>query len=197
MYLNGVTVGIPNLLYNVNDTYESFTNKDTDVPYKSIRDINEGNYKKYTIQTFDHWSRPDSSIVHSTTTGKSVVPKNCQDILSAFYYLRNHLLTSNLVVGDTLVVETYFDDERYTLVVRFLGHEVVKTKLGNIRCLAFLPVVITGRVFKSHDDMTVWFSNDRNFLPVRVRFNIFVGAVYCDLIEYKGLLHPFSSKITR
>ncbi len=54
-------------------------------------------------------------------------------------------------------------------------------------CMKFMPVVITGRVFKTKDDMTIWFSNDANLVPIRVRFEIFVGSVYCDLIEYKGL----------
>jgi hypothetical protein len=53
--------------------------------------------------------------------------------------------------------------------------------------MKFMPVVITGRVFKTKDDMTIWFSNDANLVPIRVRFEIFVGSVYCDLIEYKGL----------
>jgi len=193
LYLNGKTVGIANALYNVNDIYQSFTNIKTDLPYKAIRDINEGRYSKYTIQTFDHWSRTDSSIVNSTSTGDIVVPKNSHDILSAFYYLRNHLISGPLKVGDTLVVETYFDDEQYTLRVRFVGYETVKTKLGKIECLKFLPIVITGRVFKNPDDMVVWFSKDKNFIPIRIRFNIVVGAVYCDLIDHKNLLHPFDA----
>jgi hypothetical protein len=89
--------------------------------------------------------------------------------------------------------DTYFTDEKFPLIVRFKGVEKVKTKLGEIECLKFMPVVLTGRVFKSKDDMTVWFSNDKNFVPIRIRFELFVGSVYCDLIDYKGLLYPFSS----
>jgi hypothetical protein len=193
LYLNGITVGLANVLYNVNDTYQSFTDSETDLPFKAIRDIKEGRYKKYTVQTFDHWSRADSSIVTSTSTGKVVVPKNSHDILSAFYYLRNHLLSTSLKVGDTLLIETYFDDERFPLIVRYLGNEKLKTKLGQIDCLKFLPIVITGRVFKSRDDMTVWFSNDKNFIPIRIKFDIYVGSVYCDLVSHKGLTHPFDA----
>lgn len=191
LHLNGKTVGVANALYNVNDIYQSFTNVQTDLPYEAIRDINEGRYTKYTVQTFDHWSRADSSIVQSTSTGEVVVPKNSHDILSAFYYIRNHLLSNPLTVGDTLLVETYFDDEQYTLRVRFMGYETIKTKVGKVECMKLIPIVITGRVFKNPDDMIVWFSKDKNFLPIRIRFNLFVGAVFCDLIEYKGLLHAF------
>ncbi|MDX9848138.1 MAG: DUF3108 domain-containing protein [Tenuifilaceae bacterium] len=193
LYLNGKTVGLANVLYNVDDTYQSFTNPSTDLPYKSIRDIKEGSYKHYSEQIFDHWTRSDSTIVYSTKVGEVLSPKNSNDILSAFYYLRNQLVGANLKMGDTLVVQTYFSDEIYALRVRFMGYENVKTKLGTINCIKLVPIVITGRVFKNKDDMTVWFSNDKNFLPVRIRFNIIVGAAYCDLIDYKGLMHPFTS----
>lgn len=188
-------MGLANVLYSVNDTYQSFTDLETDLPYKSIRDIKEGSYKHYSEQVFDHWSREDSSIVYSTKVGQVLAPKNSNDILSAFYYIRNHLMWNPLTVGDTLVVETYFSDEIYTMRVRFMGYEDIKTKLGKVNCLRLVPIVITGRVFKNEDDMTVWFSNDKNFLPIRVRFNIIVGAAYCDLIEYSGLMHPFSSML--
>lgn len=193
LYLNGKTVGVANMLYNVSDIYQSFTNPDTDLPYKAIRDINEGRYKHYSEQVFDHWSREDSAIVHSTKVGTVLSPKNSNDILSAFYYLRNNLIWKPLKVGDTLAVQTYFTDEIYTLMVRFQGYETIKTKMGPVNCMKFLPIVITGRVFKSQDDMTVWFSNDKNFIPIRIKFDIFVGSVYCDLVEYSGLMHNFDA----
>lgn len=192
LYLNGQTVGMANVLYNVDDTYQSFTSIETDLPYKSIRKIKEGRYKHYSEQTFDHLTRPDSTIVHSTKMGEVLSPKNSNDILSAFYYLRNQLVGRKLSVGDTLVVQTYFTDEVFALRVRFMGYEDIKTKLGTINCIRLVPIVLTGRVFKDKDDMTVWFSNDKNYLPVRIRFKIIVGSVYCDLIEHKGLLHPLT-----
>lgn len=193
LILNGRTVGLANVLYSVSDTYESFTNTETDLPYKSIRDIKEGSYKHYSEQVFDHWSRDDSTIVYSTKVGEVLSPKNSNDILSAFYYIRNHLVWKPMSIGDTMVVDTYFTDEVYTMRVRFMGYEDVKTKLGTISCIKLVPVVLVGRVFKNKDDMTVWFSNDKNYLPIRVRFNIVVGAAYCDLVDYSGLKHPFTS----
>ena len=193
LYLNGRTTGLANTLYNVNDTYQSFTNPETDWPYYSIRDIHEGSYKHYSTQVFDHWSREDSSIVNSTITGEVVVVKGCQDILSSFYYLRNLVLKAPPQKDQLYVVDSYFTDEKYPLMVRFKGYETVKTKVGEIRCMKFMPVVLTGRVFKSKDDMTIWFSNDENFIPIRIRFEIFVGSVYCDLVSYSGLNNNFKS----
>lgn len=196
LYLNGRTVGIANTLYNVNDTYESFTDPKTNWPYFSIRNIHEGRYRHYSTQTWDHWSRPDSSIVVSSKTGEVVVVKGSQDILSSVYYLRNMMLTMPpLKIDQTITVHTYFTDEKYPLTVRFKGYETVKTRFGPVKCMKFMPVVITGRVFKTKDDMTIWFSSDSNFIPIRIKFDIFVGSVYCDLIEYKGLANDFTSLV--
>lgn len=194
LYLNGRTVGIANTLYNVNDTYESYTDPATHWPYFSIRNIQEGRYRHYSTQTWNHWSRSDSSIVISSKTGKVVVVKGCQDILSSFYYLRNKMVTMPpLKPEQTITVDTYFTDEKYPLTVRFKGYETIKTKFGMVKCMKFMPVVLTGRVFKTKDDMTIWFSSDSNFIPIRIKFDIFVGSVYCDLIEYKGLANAFTA----
>jgi hypothetical protein len=193
LVLSGKTIGVANMLYGVHDTYQSFTNAKTDLPYKAIRDIKEGGYKHYSEQVFDHWTRSDSTIVYSSKVGEKLAPKNSNDILSAFYFLRNQLMWKPIKVGDTLTIQTYFTDEIYTLKVRFLGYDNIKMKIGTIRAMKFMPIVITGRVFKSQDDMAVWFSADRNFVPVRIKFDIVVGSVYCDLVDYNGLLYNFDA----
>jgi len=193
LYLNGKTTGIASSLYLVDDTYESFTDLETNWPYKSIRNIHENRYKHYSTQIFDHWSRSDSSICNSSKKKKPiVVVKGCQDILSSVYYLRSLMLDKKPKIDEIYRVDTYFTDEKYPLIVRFKGYEKISTKFGTIECMKFMPVVLTGRVFKSKDDMTIWFSNDNNFIPIKIKFEIFVGAVSCDLIDYKGLLYPIN-----
>jgi hypothetical protein len=193
IYMAGKTVGLANKFYYVEDIYESYTDPETDWPYFSIRNIHENRYRHYSTQVWDHWSRKDSSIVNSSKTGEVVVVKGCQDILSSFYYLRNILIKSDPVKDQLFIVDTYFTDEKFPLMVRFKGRETIKTSLGEFRCLKFMPVVEVGRVFKTQDDMTIWLSDDDNLVPVRVRFEIFVGAFYCDLYSFSGLKNPFSS----
>ena len=75
-----------------------------------------------------------------------------------------------------------------------MGAEEVRTRAGKIKCHAFNPVTEVGRLFKTEDDVTLWFSSDRNFIPVKVRFDIFVGAFIVDLVEYEGLVYPLEIK---
>jgi hypothetical protein len=76
----------------------------------------------------------------------------------------------------------------------FAGMEEVKTKAGKIKCYKFNPVTEIGRLFKTNEDVSFWFSDDNNFLPVQIRFEIFVGAFTVDLMAYEGLVYPLNIK---
>ncbi|MBA7527224.1 hypothetical protein ES705_19399 [subsurface metagenome] len=78
-----------------------------------------------------------------------------------------------------------------------MGNETIRTKLGKVNCMKFNPVTEIGRVFETEDDMSVWFSKDKNFLPVKIRFDMWVGAVKINLVEYEGLKHEFKSLVVR
>jgi len=193
--IHAKTTGVADALYKVRDTYESYIDPSTDLPVKAIRNISEGKYKRYNEVLFDHESRADSSLVYSQTSGLQVVPKNIHDILSGFFYMRKYYFTDQINNKDTIQIKTYFTDELFPLFIRYKGTETIKTKLGKVECYRFDPVTEVGRLFKTEDDMSVWFSKDKNFLPVRFRFDIFVGSVKVDLIEYKGIKHDFESLI--
>jgi hypothetical protein len=89
---------------------------------------------------------------------------------------------------------TWFTDELYPIKLRYIGHDDVRTKVGRIRCLKFNPVTETGRLFKSEEDVSFWFSADKNFLPVKVRFDIFVGSFSAEIVSYEGLKYPLDIK---
>jgi hypothetical protein len=55
-------------------------------------------------------------------------------------------------------------------------------------------VTETGRLFKTEEDVSFWFSADKNFLPVKIRFDIFVGAFTVEILNYEGLVYPLGIK---
>jgi hypothetical protein len=194
--LSARTTGVAEALFKLTDIYESFIDPATELPVKSIRNIHEGRYRKYNVVFFDHKSRADSSILHSDLTGIHIAPPKIHDILSCFYFLRNHLLTDqpDLKKNDMVTVNTWFCDELYPIRLKFVGMDDVKTRVGKIRCYKFNPVTETGRLFKSDEDVSFWFSADKNFLPVKIRFDIFVGAFSCEIVNYEGLVYPLEVK---
>lgn len=190
------TTGLADAIFKVRDTYESFINPRTELPVKSIRNINENRYHKYNEVLFDHTTRKDSAILTSDLTGKHITPSKIHDILSCFYWFRNHILPGidNLKKGEIITIMTWFTDELYPIRMRYIGEEMVKTKAGKLKCYKFNPVTETGRLFKTEEDVSFWFSADKNFLPVKIRFDIFVGAFMVDMVNYEGLVYPLDIK---
>jgi len=186
------TTGVADAFFKVLDVYESFIDPVTELPVKSIRNIREGRYRKYNEVLFDHKTRVDSAILTSDLTGIHITPKGIHDILSCFYYFRNHILPvdSNLKKGELNTITTWFTDELYPIRLRYIGTDEIRTKVGKIMCYKFNPVTETGRLFKTEEDVSFWFSADKNFLPVKIRFNIFVGSFAVEIMSYEGLAYP-------
>lgn len=179
--------GLTRKLYKVDDVYQSFIDAATGRPIKAIRDISEDTYKYYNEVYFYH----DKNLVKSKKTGSHTVPTNIHDMLSAFYYGRR-ILFDDLEKDDIVIINTFFDDEVFPLKIRYKGLETIKTPLGKVNCLRFNPVVEAGRIFDSEDDVNIWISNDKNHIPIRIQFDLMIGSVKCDLIEYNGLKNNFA-----
>jgi hypothetical protein len=178
--LTGKTVGLFNSLYRVKDTYESFIDPDNLLPVKAIRDIQEGSYERYNEVIFDR----QKNEVNSTRSGIHKVPIGTQDILSAFYFARANHFNSDLKIGEIVKIQTFFSDKLFLLQFRFMGYETIDSKIGDVKCYKFIPLVETGRAFKENDDMTIWVSADANRIPVRVQFDLFIGSLRCDLLNF-------------
>ncbi|MBK6285522.1 MAG: DUF3108 domain-containing protein [Draconibacterium sp.] len=175
----GQTTGLANTIYGVKDSYESWFDKETNLPYKSVRDIHEGNYKKYNEVIFNR----ENNTVNSKLSGIHSVPAKILDLTSTFYYLRR-VDFSKVNDGDVIFVNMYFSDEIFPFRIIYSGKETIKTKFGKIECHKIKPVVEVGRIFKKPDDLTIWLTDDDNCIPVQVRMNIrVVGAVYLKLIS--------------
>lgn len=188
----GRTVGVADALFKVKDIYESYIDPESELPLFTIRNIQEGRYRRYNEVVFDHKTRADSAILTSDLTGVHITQPGIHGILSCFYFFRNHYLPyyKTFKKGDVITIMTWFTDELYPIKLKYIGREEIKTRIGRINCLKFNPVTEVGRLFKTQEDVSFWFSADKNFLPVKVRFDIFVGAFICEMVNYEGLAHP-------
>ena len=190
---NGWTTGAIKWFFKVEDRYESFFDKKTTIPYRFIRDIDEGGHKKDIEIEFDQINHKAYVNDKKRNTQTIVDTKpNILDMLSTFYYLRNNLDTSNLKPGDEIVLDMFFDQENYGFKLKYLGEDMVRiNKTGKVKALKFRPYVMAGRVFKEEESLTLWVSNDKNKVPLRIKADLSVGSLRADLEAYKGLKHPF------
>lgn len=193
--MTGRTSGMLDALYKIKDQYTSFIDPKSNQPLKSIRDIREGKYKYYNEVTYDYSNQVEDSItIFSKKSGEHKVPYDIQDILSSLYYGRKYAFNDDMKPGEIITFQTYFSDEIYPLRIKYMGIETIKTKNGKIECFLFHPVTEVGRAFKTEEDMKLWVSRDKNRIPVAAKMNLKIGSFYMDLVEYKNLSHPFSSK---
>lgn len=194
--LTAQTTGLADALYRVRDVYESYIDPATELPLKSIRNISEGKYRKYNEVLFDHTTRSDSAVLLSDLTGTHITEKGIHDILSCFYWFRKRIMPYSYTFrpGQVITINTWFTDEFYPVRLRYIGKEEVRTKAGRIVCHKFNPVTEVGRLFKTEEDVSMWFSADKNFLPVMIRFDIFVGSFTVNLTDYEGLVYPLVTK---
>lgn len=188
----GYTVGMSRFFFKVDDNYESYFDKETNKPYQFVRKISEGGYTK-NQEGFFNQDRNKVLVkdYKSKTENTFSVTENVQDIVSTFYFLRNHPNVDNLKVGESIVVDMFFDNEIYKFKLKFIGREKLSTKFGTAPTKIFRPIVQSGRVFKEDESLTVWISDDKNKIPLRIKANLAVGSIKADLDSYKGLKNQF------
>lgn len=187
----GWTTGMVGFLFPVEDRYESyFTSKDLK-PNHFIRKVSEGGYTQDKEVFFDFNSNQATEINHKKGTEKSFfIQNNVQDMISSFYYMRD-IDFENLGQNDSISVNMVFDGKMNPMKLIVLGRETIKSKFGKIKTIKVRPLVLKGRVFKDEENVTLWVSDDLNKIPIKIKASLLVGAAKAELVEYKGLVHPF------
>ena len=193
-YVKGIgkTTGAVRAFFKVEDKYESFINYNTGLPSFYVRNVKEGTYTQHFETVFNHSNQTlllTDKEKNTTQSLKSVA--GIQDMLSAFYYLRS-LNDSELKVGSVKKVNVWIDDEMFPFQLKVVGTENVKTKFGWINTLKIVPQVISGRVFKDKEGVTLWVSNDRNHIPIAIKAELAVGSLKADIDSYASVKYPIN-----
>jgi hypothetical protein len=188
----GWTTGPVKWFFKVKDRYESYFDAETGLPYKFIRKIDEGGHTKNIEIAFNQEARKAEVNNKKRKKVSTVVTEaDVQDMVSAFYYLRNNYETDKIEKDDEVKLNMFFDEENYVFRLKFLGRETIKTKFGLVKTLKFRPYVMAGRVFKEQESLTLWVSADENKIPLKIKAELAVGSLRAELEAFKGLKHSF------
>lgn len=190
-YVRGVgrTSGAVRGVFKVEDVYESFINISNGLPSFYVRNVREGGYTQHLQTVFNH---ADQTLIltdkKNPANGSKVIKsvKGVQDMLSAFYYLRS-LDTNQLKNGSVVKMNIWIDDSLFPFQLKVVGTENVETKFGTVNCLKIIPSVMSGRVFKAKEGVTMWVTNDVNHVPVAVKAELAVGSLRADIDGYKNV----------
>ncbi|MFA0962649.1 DUF3108 domain-containing protein [Roseivirga sp. BDSF3-8] len=186
----GETTGMVDAMFGVDNNWGSYIDTAAIIPQRSYRYIKEGKYRKNEIVTFDH--KKGSALVGSLSkdakrlkkTETFPVPVNVQDIVSGYYFLRT-MDFSRLKEGQGVNIEGFFDEETYKMNLVFMGREELDTKIGTFKAIKLSPRMPENELFDGEDAIEIWLSDDEHKIPLKIKANMFVGAIEIDIKQYR------------
>lgn len=182
-------------IFKVRDYYDSYIEKATLRPDRTVRRVLEGHYTLYDDVTYDHDESKAVSKKGKTKESlntEEVDLESCtHDILSSIYLMRNMDFSSKQE-GTRLPMNIYLDRKIYSIDVLYAGKDETKRVkgLGNCKTMLFRPQLVVGNVFKDNEGMKIWVSDDENRIPLMIESPISVGSVKAVLSEFSGLKYP-------
>lgn len=187
----GRSVGLFDLITRINDNWGTYIDTAAIIPHGFYRILEEGRYRKFEYVDFDHERQEAITTLLDKKTKKprekviTSVPRNVQDMVSGYYYLRT-LDFSKIKEGEIISIDAFFDVEQYDFKIRYLGKETLRTKIGKFRTIVLQPILPKNGLFTGEDAIRVWMSDDDNKIPLKVKASMFVGAVEIDIKRISG-----------
>lgn len=188
----GKTKGAATLFGKVNDNWGTHLDTETLLPQLSYRYIEEGRYRRnekvYLDQvnkraTLELYDRENKKIKEVKVFN---LPSAVQDLVSGFYFLRT-LDFTKLRKGQEVLITGFFDKEIYNLKLIFEGTETLETSIGTKDTYIFSPRLPQNSLFRGDFPVKVWITKDANKIPVKIKANLFIGALTLDISSAKGL----------
>ncbi len=188
----GKTTGPFDWVLRVRDTWRTFIDANTVISRKFYRHIEEGNYFTEETTYFDQ-ERNIATVTERKRDGYKKfnqeynIEAYTQDLISGFYYIRA-LNFNDLKPGELIPINTFFEDTFYKAEVKYLGIEEIRTKFGKKNTHVFTPIIPNNELFENGaNTILVYYSDDKNKIPLKIKASMFIGAIECDLRSYKGL----------
>lgn len=187
--LRGETTGLVDYMFSVKDNWRSYLDTTALLPQKFYMFIKEGNFRKNQGIIFDHsQQRATVEIMDKHTRELKMreeydIPEFAQDLISGYYFLRT-LDYSKVQEGDVIRVAGFFDKDIYDFRIMFKGRETIETDLGDFAALRFVPILHENDLFEGDDAIEFWLSDDKRRLPLKIKAEMYVGAVELDIKEY-------------
>lgn len=179
--------------FRVRDKVESWWDKDDLLSHKFSKTLQEGGYRQYRIHTYDQKNRTTTYQKWSFKNEKWItkemaLPFTTQDVLSAFYYVRNQQLTPGRKVNVNITVDGRAVDTE-VLVHR---REELSSIFGRIKCLVIEPRLKTEGIFKQSGSIMIWITDDGYKIPIQVQSAVTFGSFVAKLKDAKNV--PYKIK---
>jgi len=175
--------GTVSLLYKLQDDYHSYFNPQTLCSQRISKKINEGRRHRDVDISFDGnrgvavveaRDLNDPNSAPQRTEHK--MPACAEDIVTTFYFARRQPLR----VGQSFQFAVNDGGETQTVVAEVQAEEPLQTALGTRNALRVEPKIF-GSLYKRKGRLLVWFSNDEQHVPLRLKLMLSVGTITANL----------------
>lgn len=179
------STGVVSFLKDVRYDFDACVDTTTGYTTVSRRWIKEGDFVDYDEVHYNRLVMPDSTQIITEDFDTLMVTAEIYDILFAFFEFRKNHISTDMMIGDTTRLHTFFVDKEWDLDIVYGGEEIIKTAVGTANCYVFHPSTEPGKYFKNTDDMTIWVTANRHHIPLRIEARMKLATFTAEIVEYK------------
>jgi hypothetical protein len=177
----GESIGAVNLLFRVNDRFESYFNRTTGCSSSFAKQLQEGRRQLTSTLRFAEGKQvlEEKNLVSGTSKlQQAPIPPCVTDLMSAIFYGGSQPLqpgaSFHMPVADAMrVVDVTMKGE---------AREQVVTLAGTFQTIRVQPIADAG-VVKNRGNIWIWYTDDDRRLPVQMRARLFWGTITMRLVS--------------
>lgn len=184
--------GFVSVLYPVDNELHSLFNPRTLCSIQIQKRINEGRRHRETRIVFDTDKklaildeRDPREATAPPKHAENEIPECVEDVVTAFYYVRR----KPLQVGNQIRLPINDGAKTYDVSVDVQAREQIETPLGRRAAYRVEPKVFSG-LYKRPGQMLIWFSDDEQRLPLRIKASVSVGTITGTLRSVSPIAAP-------
>lgn len=174
---NAYTIGAINLLFHVNDRFESTFDRKTGCSYEFDKQTVEGRRQNNSTLRLDYAAGKSILDQKNMVNGQSKhvespIPGCLTDLLTGIFYTASQ----PLAVGHNFVVPVADAQRTVRVTMKVEGLEQVQTPVGTFKTIRVQPTADAG-VVKNRGNIWIWYTDDERHIPVQMRARLFWGTI--------------------
>ena len=197
--LTAETAPFFSVFYDMHEHFDTWFEKTSVRPLKYYRNTKQGDYRAMNNYIYDWNNRVIHADINFEGRGQQILDipvHDCVCDITSILYLIRTMDFDDLTTGRKIPVSFAIDDTVFDIVLTYRGTETVKVKkIGKVRCQKFSCSVVSGALFDGKTDMSIWFSDDANHVPVGFMAPLKIGSAQGWLKQIQDLKYPFDARV--
>jgi len=197
--LSAETAPFFSVFYDMHEHFDTWFEKDAVKPLKYFRNTKQGDYRALNNYIYDWKDRVIHADINFGDSGQQIMDipiHNCVCDITSILYLIRTMDFDALSEGQKIPLSFAIDDTIFDIVLTYRGKETVKVRrIGKVRTRKFSCSVVSGALFDGKTDMSIWFSDDANRIPVGFMAPLKIGSAQGWVKQIQDLKYPFDARV--